>query len=82
MARLLVIIILINNLYGKLLTDKEDTLKSSTYNVSVDFNNDQEIKEYCIVIENFHLHFIKSPKTNISATLYSYIGPFPLIIIP
>ena len=32
MARLLVIIILINNLYGKLLTDKEDTLKSSTYN--------------------------------------------------
>ena len=56
MARLLVIIILINNLYGKLLTDKEDTLKSSTYNVSVDFDIDQEIKEYCIVIENFHLY--------------------------
>ena len=56
MARLLVIIVLINNLYGKLLTDKEDTLKSSTYNVSVDFDIDQEIKEYCIVIENFHLY--------------------------
>ena len=55
MTKLLVLIIFINILDGKLLTDK-DTLKSSTYNVSVDFDIDQEIKEYCIVIENFHLY--------------------------
>ena len=54
MTRLLVLIILMNNLVGKLLTDK-DALKISTYNMPVDFDIDQEIKEYCIVLENFHL---------------------------
>ena len=55
MARLLVLIIIINNLVGKGLTDK-DTKMKTTNNVSEDFDIDQEIKEYCTVIENFSIY--------------------------
>ena len=56
MARLLVLIIIINNLVGKELTDKDTKMKISTNNVSEDFDIYQEIKEYCTVIENFSIY--------------------------
>ena len=56
MTTLLVLIILINNLIGKELTDKDEDIKISTNNVSEDFDIDQEIKEYCTVIENFSIY--------------------------
>ena len=56
MARLLVLIIIINNLVGKELADKDTKMKISTNNVSEDFDIDQEIKEYCTVIENFSIY--------------------------
>ena len=52
MARLLVLIIIINNLVGKELTDKDTDIKISTNNVSEDFDTGQEIKDYCTVKEN------------------------------
>ena len=52
MARLLVLIIIINNLVGKELTDKDTKMKISTNNVSEDFDIGQEIKDYCTVKEN------------------------------
>ena len=55
MAILLVLIIIINNLVGKELTDKDTKMKISTNNVYEDFDIDQEIKEYCTVIENFSI---------------------------
>ena len=52
MTTLLVLIILINNLIGKELTNKDTDIKISTNNVSEDFDIGQEIKDYCTVKEN------------------------------